>query len=273
MLTNIILILLILVLLNFIKISPSTFNNEPFKNNVPLKYNKPFKNNKTLKCNKPIKTNIPFKLNNEPFIKKKIDIPLKDLYFGKDQYVLKPEQNNNKLQYQDIQFNYDNTTNIFDSNKLGLNNKKLKINNKKINNQEIINNFNKETKNAVVNTSLYDISYPLDFVSPDADTTPLIDQKILYDHRFLDMHKEELENIIHNIDNKDTYNKEIKDIYDDMILDYKKINKKKTPTNKNIKVGGAFNETALPINQWFYEEDNNELSFDPLQSLELSVIN
>jgi hypothetical protein len=271
MLKNIILILLILVLLNFIKISPSTkkCNNKPFKNNEP------FKNSVPLKCNKPIKTNIPFKLNNEPFIKKK-NIPLKDLYFGKDQYILKPEQNNNKLQYQDIQFNYDYNTNIFNYDKIAIDNKKLNnknIDNKKINNQEIINNFNKETKTAVVTTSLYNISYPLDFVSPDADTTPLIDQKILYDYRFLDMHKEELENIIHNIDNKDNYNKEIKDIYDDMILDYKKINKKKTPTNKNIKVGGAFNETAFPVNQWFYEEDNNELSFDPLQSLELSVIN
>lgn len=256
MLKNIILILIILFLLNCIKIKTSVVNE-----NFTSKKSSIF--NQDTFARNPI-------INN--------NIPDKDLYFGKDQYITKPDHNNTKLYYQDIQvlkntndlyFNYDNN---FDNRNLAMKLNDKKIINTPISNQELIDKFNYETNNGVVGKSLYNIEYPTEFVSPTANTTPLIDQKILYDHRFLDMNKEDLENMIHNYDNKDTYDKDIKDIYDDMIFDYKNINKKKTPTNKDIKIDGAFSESTVPINQWFYDEDNtNELSFDPMQSLELSV--
>jgi hypothetical protein len=105
---------------------------------------------------------------------------------------------------------------------------------------------------------------------PDSMIEKPIDQKMLYDYRFLDMYKEDLENIIHNDENK-FKGKNIKEVYDNLVFDYKLINQKKNLSDKKIKIEGAFRETALPVDQWHYDDDNNELSFDPYQSLELAV--
>jgi hypothetical protein len=224
-----------------------------------------------------------------------------NLYFGKDQYMINSEFNNNiKFNYQNLDINnksaelnitnnlnYPNETflksnylhnpnyniNYFDNRNLANQLKDNKINiNPKISKENIIKNFNEETTKAVVGTSLYSIKYPPNFVSKNVIVDPVIDQKILYDYRFLDMHNENLEDIIHNNNLDSKLDKSIKEVYDSLILDYKNINQKLKPNEENKQIAGAFNESGFPIDEWTYENDNkNKLFFDPLQPLQLSL--
>jgi hypothetical protein len=76
---------------------------------------------------------------------------------------------------------------------------------------------------------------------------------------------------VEEIKNLRSEGKTIKEVYDSLIFDYKKINQKKNSINKNINTDGAFGESALPVDQWYYDGEINELSFDPSQSLEVAV--
>jgi hypothetical protein len=269
-LKNIILILIILFLLNYLKCETFT---------------------KVKKHN----------LKNKNISKKNITIekmtqvvPNKDLLFGKDQYIVKPKIDE-KLIYQDLEilkpnnvleltsnlkFKYDTNNDIIYTNINNFDSRNLadKLKDKEpikdpITNEQIIKNFNKETQNAIINTPIYETEYPSGFVSSKVNVNEIVDQKILYDYRFLDMNKDNLENIIHNdsLDNKLNEGKTIKEVYDSLIFDYKKINQKKNPIEKNINTDGAFGESALPVDQWYYDGEINELSFDPNQSLELAL--
>lgn len=273
---NIILILIILFLLNYLKYE--TFTK--------------------------VKKN---SLNNKNIVKKMTQlIPDKDLLFGKDQYMVKTNFDK-KFDYQDLEIlkpnnlfeltsnlkfkydtNTDNTKIEIDNTKIGINqtninnfdNRNLanklqdkELNKNPISNEQIIKNFNKQTQNAIINTPIYETEYPVGFVSSKINIEEPVDQKMLYDYRFLDMNKDKLENLIHNdnLDSKINEGKTIKEIYDSLIFDYKNINQKKTPIDKNIKTHGAFGESALSVDQWYYDDEINELSFDPSQNLELAV--
>ena len=265
-LKNIILILIILFLLNYLKCE--TF--------IKVKKNNKNKNN----------------INIEKMTQV---IPEKDLLFGKDQYIVKTNFNK-KLHYQDLEilkpndlfeltsnlkFKYDtnNDTNT-DININNFDNRNLanKLNNiepikNTISNEQIIKNFNKQTQNAIIGTPIYETEYPVGFVSSKININTPDDQKMLYDYRFLDMNKDNLENLIHNdsLDDRLNEGKTIKEVYDSLIFDYKKINQKKNPIDRNINTNGAFGESALPVDQWYYDGEINELSFDPNQSLELAI--
>lgn len=221
-------------------------------------------------------------------------IPDKDLLFGKDQFILKSDLDK-KIYYQDLdilkqsnllelssnlRFKYDTNNDIHITNINNYDNRNLanKLQDKKliknpISNEQIIKNFNKQTQNAIIGTPIYEIEYPVGFVSSKINIEDPVDQKMLYDYRFLDMNKDKLENLIHNdnLDNKFNEGKTIKEVYDSLIFDYKKINQKKNSINKNINTDGAFGESALPVDQWYYDGEINDLSFDPSQSLELAV--
>lgn len=240
MIKNIILILVILFLLNYIKIVPRIDdNNEQLtsSNNAQL-----------------TSSNINDNINiNNVNISKNIDIPRRNLYFGKDQYITKPDNNNNDLYYQDLEifkkqsdiyFNYDISTTD--------------------------NLYHYDDSNLTMN-----LNTPI--IQPEKsqvyyENNPLINQDILYDNRALSSYTEHNKDILINSEHINYENKDIKEIYDDLIFDHKNINQRKNPTTKNIKVDGAFNQNAVPISQWFYEDDNiDELHFDPIQTLELSV--
>jgi hypothetical protein len=221
-------------------------------------------------------------------------IPDKDLLFGKDQFILKSDLDK-KFYYQDLdilkqsnllelssnlRFKYDTNNDMHITNINNYDNRNLanKLQDKKliknpISNEQIIKNFNKQTQNAIINTPIYETEYPVGFVSSKINIEEPVEQKMLYDYRFLDMNKDKLENLIHNdnLDNKFNEGKTIKEVYDSLIFDYKKINQKKNSINKNINTDGAFGESALPVDQWYYDGEINELSFDPSQSLELAV--
>lgn len=221
-------------------------------------------------------------------------IPDKDLLFGKDQFILKSDLDK-KIYYQDLdilkqsnllelssnlRFKYDTNNDIHITNINNYDNRNLanKLQDKKliknpISNEQIIKNFNKQTQNAIICTPIYETEYPVGFVSSKINIEDPVDQKMLYDYRFLDMNKDKLENLIHNdnLDNKFNEGKTIKEVYDSLIFDYKKINQKKNSINKNINTDGAFGESALPVDQWYYDGEINDLSFDPSQSLELAV--
>ena len=221
-------------------------------------------------------------------------IPDKDLLFGKDQFIVKSDIDK-KLYYQDIdilkqsnlleltsnlRFKYDTNNDIRSTNNNNFDNRNLanklqdiELIKNPISNKQIIKNFNKQTQNAIINTPIYETEYPVGFVSSKINIEEPVDQKMLYDYRFLDMNKDNLENLIHNdgLDNKVNEGKTIKEVYDSLIFDYKKINQKKNPIDKNINTDGAFGESALPVDQWYYDGEINELSFDPSQSLELAI--
>ena len=221
-------------------------------------------------------------------------IPDKDLLFGKDQFIVKSDIDK-KLYYQDIdilkqsnlleltsnlRFKYDTNNDIRSTNNNNFDNRNLanklqdiELIKNPISNEQIIKNFNKQTQNAIINTPIYETEYPVGFVSSKINIEEPVDQKMLYDYRFLDMNKDNLENLIHNdsLDNKFNEGKTIKEVYDSLVFDYKKINQKKNPIDKNINTDGAFGESALPVDQWYYDGEINELSFDPSQSLELAI--
>jgi hypothetical protein len=271
---NIILIFIILFLLNQVNI-----NSKIIKNDVK-KYSKQKHNIKTI-------------IKKTPQQKKLMPvIEDKDLLFGKDQYIVNSININQDLKYQDLpilksnnnfeltsnlKFNYDmnNIVQINNLNKNKFDNRILvdKINNIKINKplnkDQIIDNYQKENKKGFITTPLNNI----DYATPKSMQEETINQKMLYDFRFLDMNKNDLETIIKNEDNSLLEGKTIKEVYDNLILDFKKINQKNTPIiNTNSKINGAFGESTLAIEHWYYDEDNNnDFGFDESQILELAV--
>ena len=64
----------------------------------------------------------------------------------------------------------------------------------------------------------------------------------------------------------------INEVYDKLLIDYKKINQPKTPKdNSDELVKGAFNEASYKGAIQEYEEDNYGNAYDPSQSLLLAL--
>ena len=278
---NIILILIILFLLNYLKYKPVVnkkniaYNKKNIavnKKNIAYREKLVAYKEKLIANKEKLVANKETLANKEKIIEKMtFTLPNKDLLYGKDQYI-ENIYNDKKFNYQNldilkkksdnIEFKYD--INYFDNR--NLTNKLDKENPiKPLSNEEMIIKFQNETKNAMINTLVYDVNYPSGFISPNVKINEQTDQKMLYDYRFLDMNKDKLNNLSYNED------KTIKEIYDDLVFDYKKINEKKQLINKDVKIEGAFGEYSLPVDQLYYDNENNELSFDEAQSLQLAV--
>ncbi len=270
---NILLIFIILFLLNQINYK---FKKEPYKNNkkylITNKKKIIMKNNKNTTNKKSIIPTVP-------------DI---NLLYGSDQFNIKTTFNNNTNKYQNLnilkpnnifeltsnlKFNYEENNDAFiNTINLGHNNydnrnlvhkvDNINFTNVPLSKEQIINNYNNENLKGVITIPLNNI----------VEQEEPIAQKMLYDYRFLDMNKNNLEEIIKNDETNILEGKTIKEVYDDMILDYKKINQKKNPILKeNNQIDGAFGESTVAVDQWYYEGDTNELSYDPLQDLQLAV--
>jgi hypothetical protein len=268
-LKNIILVFIILFLLN------------------QIKYTKQIKKNKNDNKNK---KKVIEKISSVPKIKDK------KLLYGEDQFIINSTFDNNKKLYQNLnvlkpnnnleltsnlKFNYDQNNdaykNTIDLNRNDYDNRNLvhklddlNFTNLPLTKEQIINNYNNENLKGVITIPLNNIDMH-NHASPSVMLEEPISQKMLYDYRFLDMNKNELEEIIKNDETNMFEGKTIKEVYDGIIFDYKKINQKKNPINKNINTDGAFGESALPVDQWYYDGEINELSFDPSQTLELAV--
>jgi len=269
-LKNIILVFIILFLLN------------------QIKYTKQIKKNKNYNKNK---KRVIEKISSVPKIKDK------KLLYGEDQFIINSTFDNNKKLYQNLnvlkpnnnleltsnlKFNYDQNNNAhkntIDLNRNDYDNRNLvhklddlNFTNLPLTKEQIINNYNNENLKGVITIPLNNIDIH-DYASPSVMLEEPISQKMLYDYRFLDINKNELEEIIKNDETNKFEGKTIKEVYDDMILDYKKINQKKIPLfTENNKIEGAFGESSIGIDQWHYEGDNNDRSYDPQQGLELAV--
>jgi len=226
----------------------------------------------------------------------------KDLLYGKDQFniIQIPDKkykyqnmevlnkNNNLELTSNLKFSYDknnsahvNTINLnvnhFDSKNLSDKLFDIDYKNYPLTKEQIIINYNNENNKGIVGTSIYNVEYPKGYASENLNKEKPIEQKMLYDYRFLDTIKDDLTDVKENT-NFD--GKNIKEVYDDLVLDYKKINQQKKPiVKKSVKIDGAFGEAALDIDQWYYENDkfyyendiNSKLSYDPNQGLELAV--
>jgi hypothetical protein len=271
---NIILIFIILFLFNQITCK---------KNNKKVSY----KNN--IKTNNKIETYINNNNNNKKLNKKLPKLPKVpdlNLLYGGDQFTIKPTFDNSENKYQNLNilrpnnnlelttnlhFNYDHN-NTYDNRNLVHKLDDLNFDNISLTKEQLINNYNNENKKGIITLPLNNINIK-EYASPTMIIEePEITQKMLYDYRFLDMNKNDLEEIIKNDATKVVEGKTLKEIYDNMILDYKDINQKKKPIIKeNNKIEGAFGESTVAIDQWYYEDDNNDLSYDQDQDLQLAV--
>lgn len=230
--TNLLFIFIILVLLNSIKIN---------KKNKTEKYTRII-NNKIINDD-----NIINKNEIDKILKQKQFKPL----FGVDQFTT-PNPKNNIFEFQDIDFLNENT--------------KLPITNKldfTYDDETIIKKFYKEGKTGIVGT----------LINPTVLHKSKLpsDQKALYDYTFYETKNKKLEKII-NAENLELENKSIKEVYDDLITDFKKINPQKKQIIKKDKILGAFGETTLNNIEWEYEDDTDNMGFDPTQSLELALV-
>lgn len=215
--TNLLFIIIILVLLNYIKINTDT-NAETYTEII------------------------------KPIINKQIKTKEFKPTYGKDQYKVNNKQHQVKFKYQDIDF-LENKLELTDNINFDYDDK------------ELMNKFYNENKTGVVATLIH----------PDLPhyTTPPIEQKTMYDYKFYESNNKKLEKIIKNND-IDFGNKSIKDVYDDLIVDFKKINPTKKLKDTSDKVKGAFGETSLTNIVWEYEDDT-DMGFDPNQNLELAL--
>ncbi len=274
-LKNIILVFIILYLLN----------------QVTCTKKKPNKTAKKTKTIKPIKTKVIEKMTPVP------KVPDVNFIYGDEQFLIKSMFDNSEYNYQNLnilrpnnnleltsnlKFNYDqnnnahiNTINLdrnnYDNRNLVHKLEDLDYNNLPLSKEQIINNYNNENQKGVITIPVNNINIS-DYASPSVMLEEPITQKMLYDYRFLDMNKNNLEEVIKNDETNMFEGKTIKEVYDNMILDFKKINQKKIPImNENNKVEGAFGETTMAIDQWHYKDDKNELSYDPNQGLELAI--
>lgn len=267
-LKNIILILVIIFLLSQISISDQVNNNT---------------------CVNDIEQMTTTKVQNKHLLYGKDQFDTRQIFDDKKYYfnnlqVLKP---NDHLELtNNLKFSYDKNNNAH-INTIGLNinhfdtralvNKlqDLNIKNEPLTQEQINTNFNIENNKGIIATPIYNIEYPPGYASKNLDQTKPIDQKMLYDYRFLDdKQKEDLTNLIQNNENINVEDKSIKDVYDDLVLDFKKINQNKKPLDIiNTRTQGGFNEISLSIDQWHYENDMglNELHYDPEQDLKVAV--
>jgi hypothetical protein len=215
--TNLLFIIIILVLLNYIKINTNT-NGESY-------------------------TEI-----TKPIINKQIKIKEFKPTYGKDQYEVNNKQIKVNFKYQDIDF-LENKLELTDNINFDYDDK------------ELMKKFYNENKTGVVATLIH----------PDLPhyTSPPSEQKTLYDYKFYESNNKKLEKIIKNND-IDFEDKSIKDVYNDLIVDFKKINPTKKIKDKSDKVKGAFGETSLTNIMWEYEDDT-DMGFDPNQNLELAL--
>lgn len=263
-LKNIILVFIILFLLNKVTCKTNKHKSviEKMTNDIykPAIYR--LEQEKYKQDQKPVITqNVNFIYGDDQYITKNIDIS-NNKYQNLN--ILRP--NNNLELTSNLKFNYDQNNNAH-NNKLNIRHKydnrnltqkldDLNVTNQPLTKEQIINNYNKENTTGLITIPLNNI----------VDQEEASSQRMLYDYRFLDMNNQDLKN-----DNMFT-GKTIKEVYDSLILDFKKINQKKIPkTIQNNLVEGAFGETSVAVDQWYYEDEKNELSYDPNQNLELAV--
>jgi len=181
------------------------------------------------------------------------------LLYGKEQYIANNVFNEPKYLYQDIDF-------LKENNKFKLD-EELDFS---YDEEKLINDFHAEKESGIVAT----------LIPPNLPhyTKPQSDQRTLYDYKFEEPKARKLEKII-KMENVDLENKTIKEVYEDLIMDYKKLNPQKIPKNTQInkKVNGAFGEKSLSNVEWEYEIDDSDLKmgfdmgFDPNQTLELAL--
>ena len=184
-------------------------------------YNKISNDESYTELNKPIKTNI-------------FDGQSKVLY-GFDQFDTIPMYESKKdYIYQNIDF-------LKENNKFELTDNLDFSYDKK----QLLDDFHKESEKGIVASGLS--------IYPHISEPPL-DQKTMYDYKFEEMDVKEILNTI-NLEDKT-----INEVYDNLIIDYKKINKGKTPKNN---LDESLYEGILQE----YEEDNYENAYDPSQSL------
>lgn len=196
-------------------------------------YNKNINEELYTNLKKPIKSNI-------------FETKPKVLY-GSDQFNTIPLYESKKeYKYQDIDF-------LQENNKFELTDKLDFSYDKK----ELLNNFHNESKKGVVASGLS--------IYPHVSEPPT-DQKTMYDYKFEDVDVKEILSITNFED------KTINEVYDNLIVDYKKINQEKTPKKNTEKlIKGAFNESSYKGDILEYEEDNYGNAFDPSQSLLLAL--
>jgi hypothetical protein len=196
-------------------------------------YNKNINEELYVNLKKPTKTNI---FGEKPKV-----------LYGHDQFDMKPLYESKKeYKYQDIDF-------LKENNKFELTDK-LDFSYDKT---QLLDNFHNESKKGVVASGLS--------VYPHISEPP-IDQKTMYDYKFEDV---DVKEILNTIDFED---KTINEVYDNLIVDYKKINQGKTPKKNTEKlIKGAFNESSYKGNLQEYEEDNYDNAYDPSQSLLLAL--
>ena len=167
-------------------------------------------------------------------IKTNIFTEKNNMIFGKDQYnIVSMYIPDKKYKFQNIDF-------LKENNKFELTDK-LDFTYDK---NKLLTNFHNESKKGVV-TSGY---------IPES----LIEQKTMYDYKFEDVDVKEI------LNTTDFKNNTINEVYNNLIVDYKKLNQPKTPI-KNI--SGALYKGNIQE----YEEDDYGNAYDPSQSLLLEL--
>ncbi len=197
-----------------------------------------------------------------------------NLLFGKDQYIL-----NKKVK---VPYYYQNIKTLNKNKKFELtDNLDFSYDEKKI-----LDDFQKETLGGVVGPTIHDkITLPSNSINAQSSnhellpskTNPPLNQKMLYDYKLEEPQRKKLEKIIKEEDiNYD--NKTIKQVYEDLIIDYKKLNPQKKLKNNNIDnnnnnklINGAFGESSFNHLDFEYEDDTDDFGFDPRQTLELAL--
>ena len=167
-----------------------------------------------------------------------------NIIFGKDQYNIVP------MYIPDKKYKFQNIDFLKENNKFELTDK-LDFTYDK---NKLLTNFHNESKKGVVTAGYI----------PES----LIEQKTMYDYKFEDVDVKEI------LNTTDFKNNTINEVYNNLIVDYKKLNQAKTPIKNNAKsdtISGAFNESSYKGNIQEYEEDDYGNAYDPSQSLLLAL--
>jgi len=196
-------------------------------------YNKNINKELYINLKKPIKTNI---FEEKPKV-----------LYGEDQFnVIPMYKSKTEYKYQNIDF-------LKENNKFELTDK-LDFSYDK---NELLNDFHNESKKGVVTSGLSMYQHV---------SEPPLDQKTMYDYKFEDVDVKEI------LSTTDFEDKSINEVYDKLLIDYKKINQSKTPKNNSDElIKGAFNEASYKGAIQEYEEDNYGNAYDPSQSLLLAL--
>jgi hypothetical protein len=196
-------------------------------------YNKNINKELYTNLKKPMKTNI---FEEKPKV-----------LYGEDQFnVIPMYKSKTEYKYQNIDF-------LKENNKFELTDK-LDFSYDK---NELLDNFHNESKKGVVASGLS--------IYPHVSEPPL-DQKTMYDYKFEDVDVKEI------LSTTNFEDKSINEVYDKLLIDYKKLNQAKTPkTDSDELIKGAFNESSYKGEIQEYEEDNYGNAYDPSQSLLLAL--